>query len=71
MKIYLVKSYDALWMVMWDKISEYEDVEKWYLWMSLVSGNTRTKKHTGNQRILQIVGYSEELLNEWIMYMVK
>ena len=71
MKIYLVKSYDALWMVMWDKTFEYEDVEKWYLWMSLVSGNTRTKKHTENQRILQIVGYSEELLNEWIMCMVK
>lgn len=71
MKIYLVKNYDALWMVMWDRTSEYEDVEKWYLWMSFQSGNTRTKKHTENQRILQIVGYSEELLNEWIMYIEK
>ena len=64
MKTYLVENSDALWTEMWDRTSEYEDVGKWYLWMNLVNGNIQTKKHTENQRILQTVGYSEELLNE-------
>ncbi len=71
MRISPVRNWDAQWMEMWDKTSEYEDVEKWYSWMSLVSGNTQTRKHTGSQRISQIVGYSEELQNEWIMCMEK
>ena len=49
---------------MCDKIFEYEDVEKWYFWMSSQSGNTQTKTHTENLGILQIVEYSDELLNE-------
>lgn len=71
MRIYPARSWDAQWMVTCDKISEYEDVEKWYSWMSSQNGNILIKMHTGNQRILQIVGYSEGLLNEWIMYTEK
>lgn len=71
MRIYLVKSCDAQWTEMWDRTSEYEDVERWYLWMSLVNGNIQTRMHTENLEILQTVEYSEELLNEWIMCMVR
>ena len=71
MKTYLVKSCDAQWTEMCDRTSEYEDVERWYLWMSLVNGNIQTRTHTENLEILQTVGYSEELLNEWIMCMVR
>ena len=53
---------------MCDKTSEYDDVERWYLWMSFQSGNIQTRRHTENLEILQTVEYSEELLNEWIMY---
>ena len=56
---------------MCDKTSEYEDVEKWYLWMSSQNGNIQTRTHIENQEILQTVEYSDELLNEWIMYMEK
>lgn len=58
-------------MVTYDKTSEYDDVEKWYLWMSLVSGNIQIRMHTESLRILRIVEYSEGLQNEWIMCMVK
>ena len=56
---------------MWDKTSESEDVEKWYLWMSSQSGNIQTRTHTESLEILQTVEYFEELQNEWIMYMEK
>ena len=68
MKIYPVKNWDAQWTEMCDKTSEYDDVERWYLWMSFQSGNIQIRRHTENLEILQIVEYSEELLNEWIMY---
>jgi hypothetical protein len=71
MRIYPARSWRAQWMVTYDKTSEYDDVEKWYLWMSSQNGNTQIRMHTENQRILRIVEYSEELQNEWIMYMVK
>ena len=71
MKTYLVKSCDAQWTEMWDRTSEYEDVERWYLWMSLVNGNIQTRMHIESLEILQTVEYSEELLNEWIMCMVR
>ena len=71
MRIYPVRNWDALWTEMWDKTSESEDVEKWYLWMSSQSGNIQTRTHTENLEILQTVEYSEELLNEWIMYTEK
>lgn len=64
MKIFQARNWDALWTEMWGKTSEYEDVEKWYLWMSSQNGNIQTKTHTESQEILQTVEYSEELLNE-------
>ena len=71
MKTYPVKNQDVQWTEMCDKTSEYDDVERWYLWMSFQSGNIQTKRHTENLEILQTAEYSEELLNEWITYMVK
>ena len=53
---------------MYELISEHEDVERLFLWMSL-HYDLEMKRHYRRQRMLQSVEYSDEHLTEQVMFM--